>query len=492
MRKAVTVFLVLAVVIGVFYYFLQTGYVDRWFPGMMEKVIPGYKSAAKQEGGRVSSTDANAVYVDSIQVIAGLGSGTGQIPRFAGKVEPQETREFKLEGERKVKRCYVKEGDIVKTGQRLFTYDTTEDESKLEQARIDLERLKNTEDTSEAKKAELEKQKAAANTPEKQLAVLTAENELKQNELDQKPKAKEIERLEDQIKNATVNCDMDGVVKSVNDQTDSSDLMSAGTDGAYITVLKLGTYRIKAEANEQNIKQIYTGEGVLVFSRVDSSQYWRGAISQIKTDQGNSENSSDSYGYGDDNSSGSTNYPFYVELENSEGLMLGQHVYLEQDLGQENARSGIWLEDYYIVDEEDGTHYVWAASSDNKLEKRTVELGEADEELQQHQIRSGLTSEDYICQPQKSLEEGLPVHYNDASGEGETESMYTWEGAAYLETEEDMFFFDETEGWYYDDESGEEEYFVPDVMSGGGVALEEGGMNVREYETDAEGFVIMR
>ena len=195
--------------------------------------------------------------MDSVAVIATLGSGTGKIPRFAGSVEPQETKEYKLDGDRKVRKCYVKEGDIVKTGQRLYTYDTTEDESKLEQARIDLERLQNTEDTSEAKKAELEKQKAAANTPEKQLEVLTAENELKQNELDQKSKQKEIDQLEDQIKNATVKCDMDGIVKAVNEQSDND--MMGSSDSAYISVLKLGTYRVKAEANEQNIRQIYSG-----------------------------------------------------------------------------------------------------------------------------------------------------------------------------------------------------------------------------------------
>lgn len=511
MRKAVTLFLVLAVLSGAFYYCLQMGYIDTWFPGVMEKVIPGYKSSAGKDEGRVSSTDSNAIYVDSIKVIADLGSGTGQIARFAGTVEPQETREYKLESERKVKQCYVKEGDIVKSGQKLFTYDTTEDESKLEQSRIDLERLQNTEDTSEAKKAELEKQKAEANTPEKQLQVLTAENELKQNELDQKSKQKEIEQLEDQIKNATVTCDMDGIVKSVNEQADSD----MSSDGAYISILKLGTYRIKAEANEQNIKQIYIGEAVLVFSRVDSSQSWRGAISQIKTDQGSqSDNSEDSY-YGSDNSSGSTNYPFYVEMDDSDGLMLGQHVYLEEDLGQENAKTGLWLEEYYIATDQDGTHYVWAASSGNKLEKRVVELGEKDEELNQYHIVSGLTSDDYICQPQQNLEEGLPVHYNDDSGEGETESIYTWGDGMSSETEsmfEDDYIFDDGSGmteldeWYFDETEDYEDFDLDgyddslddyddsyddyddsyDADADSGVRYDE------EYETDDEGFVIMR
>ena len=36
---------------------------------------------------------------------------------------------------------------------------------------------------------------------------------------------------------------------------------------------------------------------------------------------------------------------FYVNLDSSEGLMLGQHVYIEPDEGQDEKKSGIWLND---------------------------------------------------------------------------------------------------------------------------------------------------
>ena len=51
-------------------------------------------------------------------------------------------------------------------------------------------------------------------------------------------------------------------------------------------------------------------------------------------------NSSNSYYFGgssDDTTSSST-YPFYVTLDSSDGLMLGQHVYIEMDEGQEERR----------------------------------------------------------------------------------------------------------------------------------------------------------
>ena len=68
------------------------------------------------------------------------------------------------------------------------------------------------------------------------------------------------------------------------------------------------------------------------------------------------------------------NYPYYVELDSSDGLMLGQHVYMEPDLGQEDQKEGIWLDDYYFEIEEDGSASVWAASASNVLEKRAVTL----------------------------------------------------------------------------------------------------------------------
>jgi len=454
MKKAVIILIIIAALCGGGYYAYSQGLIDQYFPGLLEKVIPGYE-AKDTSDSRVSSDSDDAVHVDSVSVVAELGSGNGLIPRFAGTVEPQETKEYKLDSDRSVKTCYVEEGEEVRKGQKLFSYDTSEEEDKLEQANIDLERLQNELDTSQAAKDELEKQKAQANTAAKELEILTKENEIKQNELDQKSKKKEIESLEEKIKNSVVYCDMDGIIQSINDSSSSDADIYASSDSssAYITILKAGTYRIKASANEQNIDQIFTGERVLVFSRLDSSIIWKGAVSEIKTDQANTSNNEDSYS--DDTDSGSTDYPFYVELDDSEGLMLGQHVYMEQDLGQEDAKSGLWLDDYYIQTDEDGSYYVWAASSANRIEKRTVELGESDLELQQTQIKSGLTTDDYICAPSSDVEEGLPVVYNDPSGE-ETESMYTYDMDVYSLDETELYGLDE--GVYGLDESSTEDW----------------------------------
>lgn len=111
---------------------------------------------------------------------------------------------------------------------------------------------------------------------------------------------------------------------------------------------------------------------------------------------------------GDDQTSSST-YPFYVNLDSSDGLMLGQHVYIEADEGQDEEKIGIWLNDYFIVDADTDSPYVWVAGDNNKLEKRSVVLGQYDENLAEYEIADGLTEKDKIAFPTETLKEGMSV-----------------------------------------------------------------------------------
>ena len=98
-----------------------------------------------------------------------------------------------------------------------------------------------------------------------------------------------------------------------------------------------------------------------------------------------------------------SSYPFYINLDSSDGLMLGQHVYIENDTGMEK-REGIWLDEGFIMDL-DEQPCIWVENKDGKLEKRQVTLGEHDENLFQYQIKSGLKVNDYIAFPQEFLKE---------------------------------------------------------------------------------------
>ena len=152
------------------------------------------------------------------------------------------------------------------------------------------------------------------------------------------------------------------------------------------------------------------GSPVIIRSRVDENQIWHGTMGAVDEQNSSNSNSSNSYMYGSgsgDDSTSSSSYPFYVTLDSSDGLMLGQHVYIEMDEGQEEQKTGIWLGEHYIVDADTENPYVWAADSRGRLEKRPVILGQYDENLSEYEIVDGLTEDDSIAFPSDSLTEGM-------------------------------------------------------------------------------------
>lgn len=384
-------------------------------------------------GGGSGGSDDTVVYVSKVSVLTGVESAAAN--RFAGVVEPQETVNVKIESGRKVKEVQVKTGDEVKAGQLLFVYDLSSIQDDLKQAQLDLDRLKNEQIslTEQIATLEAEKKKAKA---EDQLSytieIETNKMNLKKNEYSQKSKEAEIEKLQNATGNTEVRSEIDGVIQkidtskmttddgdSVDDSTDTD--YSSGDSGsdssAFITILSTGAYRVKGKINEQNRDSIVPGESVIIRSRVDSSKTWKGTMGSIDVNNGTSDSSDNDYygmmGGSSDDQTTSTSYPFYVELDSSDGLMLGQHVYIERDIGQDEQKDGLWISDYYIVDADTNEPYVWAANDKKKLEKRYVTLGKHDDDLEEYEIVDGLTKKDSIAFPTDALQEGETTEEGD-------------------------------------------------------------------------------
>ncbi|MFR8547946.1 MAG: efflux RND transporter periplasmic adaptor subunit [Lachnospiraceae bacterium] len=425
----------------------------------------------EEEQERVSSTSEDAVYVDLVSQIAGLGSGNGLIERFGGEVEPQATLEVKLENERTVKKCFVKEGDRVKEGQKLFVYDTQEAEDKLAQAQIDIERAQGDIELSKQTISQLEKDKNEASADDKLVIstqILEAQNSIKRSEYEIKSNELTISQLEEDIKNATVTAEMGGLVQKISDPNSSDSYGYGGDSGnVYMTILADGEFRIKGTVNEQNYQQIQASVGMpmIVYSRVDSSKTWSGMISEVKDSADEqSEDGYSSYMMGDE--AGSSNYSFYVELDSSEGLMLGQHVYMELDAGQNDVKEGLWIDDYYIIQEDDQA-YVWMANKENLIEKHAVTLGEYDDELFKYEIVDGLQEDDYIAYPLDTISEGDPVIYNDMS---DMDAGMSMDGMIDEGSYEEM-----------PAEDGVDLSMEPDMAAGDGEVYEDGAV----YDADA-------
>ena len=366
------------------------------------------------------------------------GDVAGIANRYAGVVEPQKTEEVELENGRKVKTVKVKTGEEVKQGQLLFEYDLTSIQEDLEETQLDLDRLKNEAASLSEQIATLEKEKKQAEKDDQlsyTIEIETNKMNLKKNEYSQKSKQAEITKLQNTMGNTEVRSPIDGVIQKIDTTkltTDDSGMddmdqdMSYSDTGmtgessqnAFITILSTGAYRIKGTVNEMNVGSIIEGEPVIIRSRVDENQVWKGTMGSVDRESANSQSSSNAWGMMDasgDSQTSSTTYPFYVELQSSEGLMLGQHVYIEPDEGQEEKKEGLWISEFYIVDADTNSPYVWAADKDKRLVKKSVILGQYDETLGEYEIVEGLTKKDCIAYPSQLYEEGMKTTTNSAA-----------------------------------------------------------------------------
>lgn len=348
-----------------------------------------------------------------------LMNPASQVQRMAGMVEPQEIWEVQKSSDREVEQILVKAGDEVKVGTALFVYNMEQTQTELEEAQIEIERLDGEMENLKTQIAQLEKEKKKAAEDEKfsyTTQIQTAQTDLKKSEYEKKAKQVEISQKQDKIANATVVSEIDGIVKSINDGSETD--MNSSDSNAFITILATGDYRIKGKVNEQNLSEIQEGEKAIVRSRVDENQTWSGTFTAVNTDEAENNNNNMYYGATSTETT-SSSYSFYVMLDSSDGLLLGQHVYIEKDLGEE--QSGIWLDEGYIVNA-DSKPYVWTEDNKGKLEKRDVTLGEYNEETYQYEIQSGLEESDYIAFPQDFLEEGMKATHEESETISDEES----------------------------------------------------------------------
>ena len=232
-----------------------------WIAAAAIIVIAAAAFLFRQAGA--GGTEGGTAYVETVANLTGQNASLGMINRFAGIIEPQGTWSVNKNADAEIEEIYVSEGEEVEEGQALFVYSTTKYEEDLQQARIDLERLHNEYDSTVETIAQLEKEKKSASSSEQANYTVQIKEQnltLKDTERDIQMKEKEIEKLEDNIENAEVKSGIAGVVKSINESGSSS----GNGDNSFITVMKVGTYRVKGTVNEQNTGDLYIDAPVLV------------------------------------------------------------------------------------------------------------------------------------------------------------------------------------------------------------------------------------
>lgn len=345
--------------------------------------------------------NSTAVYVQSVSELTGSGAfAPGDW--FAGMVVSENVTEINRDTNQRVAELLVKAGDDVEAGQELFSYDTDELQLNLDKQRLELEQLQAMIENYNQQIEDLEKErsKASANNQlQYTVQIQTLQVDLKETELKIQTKQTDIAQSEALLENTVVTAPVSGRIQSINE----SGMDNYGNPTAYITIQQAGSYRVQGTLGELQMGSVMEGSRIKIVSRTDDSKVWFGTVTLVDYEnatQGNNNNNFYIIGSSDSMTS-SSKYPFYVELDSTEGLILGQHVYLMLDT-EENASYGVQLPGYYICYEDNGDTYVWAERS-GKLEKRSVTLGEYNFMTDAYEITQGLSASDYIAFPDEEL-----------------------------------------------------------------------------------------
>ena len=358
---------------------------------------------------QTSTGSSSEIYVMSLSEIMG-DSSSYSADVFMGIVEGQESTSITKSSERELDQILVSEGDIVEEGTPLFSYKTDTLEAENQQSAYDIEGYNLTIDdyNREIEKAqsditkikgETDKDKNDREDLENKIKGLTTDIAITQNSIE-RTNAK-IEENNKKINNSVVKSPAAGTITKIADDTNPYT-----TDGSFITILAAKEMRVKGQINEQNVWAINVDEPVTLRSRVDETKTWKGTITKIDTESKQEENNN---GYGGNSSdSSSTKYPFYITLDDSEGLMMGQHLYIElgaTDAPEMDFSDGTYIYDYYIDYGEDGNPFLWV-DNNGKLAKQSIELGDYYEEQMVYSI-SGVDKDALVAYPMEDYEEGM-------------------------------------------------------------------------------------
>ena len=360
------------------------------------------------------SQKQDAVYVQPVGTI--MGSELSGSNRYAGVVESSKVQKITRDSTKKISELRVKEGDMVKKGDVLFTYDKSTLQMSVDTASLEVEAISNKISAYQAQIKQLRRDKKSASKSEQlsyNLQIQEAELNLTEEQYNLKAKQKELDNFKQSLNHADVTAEVDGLVQSVQDEDSAID---TGSD-AFITILETAVQQVRGTVSEMDVATLSEGEPVTIYSRLDDGKTWEGTISKISTESADNAEQEDAGGEEQTGISASQ-YSFYVTLTSVDGLMVGQHVYIQP--GEAPETDAVWLYADYIVKEGDKA-YVWAADRKNNLYKQEITLGRHNEESDTYEIKSGLKLEDYITYPNEALQEGQKATLSDGGDTEETD-----------------------------------------------------------------------
>lgn len=312
----------------------------------------------------------------------------------------------------KVKDIFIKEGDEVQKGQKLFSYDSPELALQIKQADLDNQmttmRSKQASDKIDSLNQDIQKAKdtGAPSTVIQPLEAQVADLESQMKTIDLEKQKNDLQQQELQKKqeDLIVYSKNNGVVQKLD--PDASQGSTQLQPKAFIQIASKDPFQIQGTLTELQKSQIQKGQTVTITAKAVANKTWKGKITEVSeyptTADSGQINTTDAAA-----SQTISYYTYKASLESQDGLSPGYHVSMQVNISSQKLLS---VPRSSIV-EENNESYLFI-NDNGKLKKTKVTTGLSDGEW--IQVSQGVKEGDKVAEsPSSKLQDGMDVKAND-------------------------------------------------------------------------------
>ena len=300
----------------------------------------------------------------------------------SGQVKPGNIESFYADMTKgKVKDIAVKEGQEVKKGDKLFSYDNEEINLQMQQAEIDQKMASMRSDQGKKKIDSLKQDIKKAKDSGAEKAVLEPlESQLSELEMTQKTADLEKEKGSlhmDELKKKqgelTIYSNFAGVVQKLDkDATQGSAQAMGGQGKPFLQIASKDPFQVQGTLTELQKSQIQKDQTVTVTAKAAPKKKWTGKITEVSEYPTSADGNAQAMA-GAEAGQNMSYYTYKATLDSQDGLSPGYHVSLQVNL--ENKKM-VAVPSKSIVEEKDDA-FVYVEDK-GKLRKQMVKKGSSD------------------------------------------------------------------------------------------------------------------
>ncbi|MEK4949400.1 efflux RND transporter periplasmic adaptor subunit [Bacillus sp. FSL W8-1127] len=351
----------------------------------------------------------------SVQLMSVTKRPISNTKLISGQVVPGKVETIYLDPSKgKIKEIYVKEGQEVEKGQKLFTYESADINLQLKQASIDKKiTMLNYNQVNDKIKALKKEKKAASDNASLESQLEELENQKKSIELEMEKNQLQEEELQTKLNQLTILSPINGYVKNLHqDLEESAGITDEGTSSEtmglqgtpIMNIVSKEPFQIEGTLTELQKAQIQANQPIKVTANAVPNKSWNGKIVEVSefpaaTNSGTGQLS----GEAGQSTSNLSYYTFKAKLHSQEGLSPGYHVAIQVVLSSKK----VLTVPQNSVQEKDGSTYVYVVSK-GKVQKRNITTGISTGEWTE--VVDGLKEgEKVVKNPSHTMDSGMEV-----------------------------------------------------------------------------------